>query len=173
MQDERAIEVGTVGNEGVVGLPVFLGARSSPLQAFAQVSGDAWRISTQDFRHALNHGKSALAAMLNQYTQALFVQLSMTVACNQLHSIEQRCSRWLLMTADRVGRNHFSLTQDFMAQMLGVRRASANAVLQAFRRKRLLDYRNGKISITNRSGLQSAACECYSIIRAEYRKLTK
>jgi CRP-like cAMP-binding protein len=172
MEDGRTVEVGTVGHEGMVGLPAFLGASSSPLQAFAQVPGSAWKIRTTDFKRVLNHGNSALAEALHRYTQALFVQLSLSVACNRLHSLEQRCARWLLITADRVGKNTFDLTQQFLAQMLGVRRASANAILQAFKRSGLLDYHNGRMNIKNRRGLESLACECYSIIREEYRKLT-
>ena len=172
MEDGDTVEVGTVGNEGMIGLPVFLGATTSPLQAFAQVSGEAWKVSSNDFRQALNHGSSALAQALHRYTQALFVQLSMSVACNRLHSVQQRCARWLLITSDRVDRSTFDLTQEFLAQMLGVRRASANEALQNFKRKGLLDYKQGKMSLKNRKGLEAAACECYFITRDEYQKLT-
>jgi CRP-like cAMP-binding protein len=172
MENGDVVEVGTVGHEGMVGLPVFLGASSTPIEAFAQISGAAWKLATKDFRAAVNHGDSHLSRVLQRYTQALFVQLSMSVACNRLHSVEQRCARWLLITADRVGRKSFPLTQEFLAQMLGVRRASANASLQNFRRKRLIEYRAGKIDIKNRRGLEACSCECYFVIRNEYQKLT-
>ncbi|HKW74421.1 MAG TPA: Crp/Fnr family transcriptional regulator [Terriglobales bacterium] len=172
MADGGTVEIATVGNEGMIGLPVFLGASTSPLQAFAQVPGGAWKVSAADFRQALDHGSSALAQALHRYTQALFVQLSMSVACNRLHSVQQRCARWLLITSDRVDRSEFALTQEFLAQMLGVRRASANEALQNFKRKGFLDYRQGKMKIKNRKGLESAACECYFITRDEYQRLT-
>lgn len=172
MENGGAVEVGTVGNEGMIGLPVFLGASTSPLQAFTQIAGEAWKLSVADFRQALNHGNSPLAHALHRYTQALFVQLSMSVACNRLHSVGQRCARWLLITADRVGAENFGLTQEFLAQMLGVRRASANEALQNFKRKGLVDYKQGKMTIKNRKGLEAAACECYFITRDEYQKLT-
>jgi CRP-like cAMP-binding protein len=172
MEDGRSVEVGTIGYEGMVGLPVFFGASSSPLQAFAQIPGSAWKISAGDFRRVLGNGSSALAHSLNRYTQALFVQFSVSVACNRLHSVQQRCARWLLMTADRVGGRNFELTQQFLAQMLGVRRATANAELQLFKRKGLIEYQSGTMTIKNRAGLEAIACECYFTVRSEYRKLT-
>jgi CRP-like cAMP-binding protein len=157
----------------MVGLAVFLGANSTPLRSFAQVEGDAWKLPAAAFRNVLSNGASALAQELHRYTQALFVQLSMSVACNRLHSLEKRCARWLLTTMDRVGADCFKLSHDFLAQMLGLRRAGTNAVLQKFKRRGILDYHNGEMNIKNRSSLESAACECYFIITKEYRRLTR
>jgi len=172
MKNGAMVEIGAVGKEGMVGIPIFLGAKSNPLMAFAQVPGRALRMSTVDFKRELANG-AALHQTLHRYTQALFSQLSQSVGCNRLHSIEQRCARWLLMTADRVGKTQFKLTQDFLAQMLGVRRASVNPILQNFQKKGMLHYKQGIMRIENRDTLERTACECYGIIREEYRKLTE
>ena len=170
MNDGSTIEIGTVGKEGMIGLPVFLGAGSSPLRAFAQVPGVAVRLKVAEFKRALNNG-GVLRARLERYTQALFTQLSQSVACNRLHSVEQRCARWLLMTADRVERKRFRLTQEFLTQMLGVRRATVNSIVQEFQRQGMIDYEQGEMEITNRHKLEAISCECYGIIRNEYHKL--
>jgi CRP-like cAMP-binding protein len=167
-----AVEVGTVGREGMVGIPLFLGANSSPLKSFAQVPGSALKMSAANFRRELDRG-GALHQKLHRYTQALFTQLSQSVACNRAHSIEQRCARWLLMTADRVAKPEFRLTQEFVAQMLGVRRASVNPILQDFQKKGMLEYRQGIMKLKDRRKLERVSCECYGIIRKEYRKLTE
>lgn len=172
MKKEGSImEIATVGKEGMVGVPVFLGALSSPLQAFAQVPGEALRMNTSDFKREINNG-SGLRSVLERYTQALFTQLSQSVACNRLHSIEQRCARWLLLTADRVKESSFNLSQEFLAQMLGVRRAGVNGVLQNFQRKGMVDYHRAQMQIKNRRKLEAVSCECYFIVRREYEKLT-
>lgn len=169
--DGSTMEIATVGSEGMVGLPVFLGAVSSPLQAFAQVPGRALRMSTADFKRQTMNGVG-LRRVLERYTQALFTQLSQSVACNRLHSIEQRCARWLLLTSDRVKESRFMLTQQFLAQMLGVRRAGVNVVLKSFQRNGMIDYRQGQMQIKNRRKLEQVSCECYFIVRHEYQRLT-
>jgi CRP-like cAMP-binding protein len=171
MKEGPVLEIATIGREGMVGLPVFLGAVSSPLQAFAQVPGHALRMSTGDFKREVANG-FRLRPVLERYTQALFTQLSQSVACNRLHSIEQRCARWLLYTADRVKDSHFMLTQEFLAQMLGVRRASVNGFLQDFQRKGMIKYKQGQIRIKNRRKLEAVSCECYLVVKREYQKLT-
>jgi CRP-like cAMP-binding protein len=171
MKEGSILEVATIGKEGMVGLPVFLGAVSSPLQAFAQVPGHALRMSTADFKRDAMNG-FGLRRVLERYTQALFTQLSQSVACNRLHSIEQRCARWLLYTADRVKGSRFMLTQEFLAQMLGVRRASVNGFLQDFQRKGMIVYTQGQMQIKNRRKLEAVSCECYFVVKKEYQKLT-
>jgi CRP-like cAMP-binding protein len=171
MKDGSMIEVGTVGNEGMVGVPVFLGAVSSPLRVFSQVPGVALKIKVEDFKRALANG-SRLRASLDRYTQALFTQLSQSVACNRLHPVEQRCARWLLTTGDRVGKKRFRLTQEFLAQMVGARRATVNEVLQEFQRCGMIHYSQGQMEITKRGKLEGVTCECYEVVRKEYRKLT-
>jgi CRP-like cAMP-binding protein len=172
MKDGSTIEVGTVGREGMIGIPVFLGAVSSPLRAFAQVPGAALKLKTADFKRQLSNG-GALRASLERYTQALFTQLAQSVACNRLHSVEQRCARWLLMTADRMERKRFPLTQEFVAQMLGVRRATVNGIVQEFQRQGMINYSQGQMEIRKRRTLELVSCECYEIIREEYRQLRK
>lgn len=172
MESGAVVEIGTIGKEGMVGIPAFLGATSTPVKAFAQVPGQALRMRTADLRNeALNGG--ALHRMLHRYTQALFTQLSQAVACNRLHSIEQRCARWLLMTRDRVDEPRFNLTQEFIAQMLGVRRATVNPILAGFQKAGMIRYRQGVMEIVNARKLEKVSCECYRIVRKEYRKLTK
>ncbi|HEU5231294.1 MAG TPA: Crp/Fnr family transcriptional regulator [Terriglobales bacterium] len=171
MKEGAALEIATVGKEGMVGVPVLLGADSSPLQAFAQVPGHALKMSAPDFRHELANG-TGLRRLLERYTQALFTQLSQSVACNRFHSIEQRCARWLLMTADRVKDGRFKLTQEFLAQMLGVRRPGVNEILQRFQQRGMVAYKQGQIEITNRRKLERVSCECYFIVRQEYERLT-
>jgi CRP-like cAMP-binding protein len=172
MKNGSVVEIGTVGKEGMVGIPAFLGATSTPVKAFAQVSGRALRMRAADLKQEAANG-TALHGMLHRYTQALFTQLSQAVACNRLHSVEQRCARWLLMTVDRVDERRFKLTQEFIAQMLGVRRATVNPILAGFQRAGMLRYRRGVMQIQNRRKLEKASCECYQIVRREYRKLTQ
>ena len=170
MQDGQVAEVATVGKEGMVGLPVFLGAQTFSGQAFTQVSGEAVRMTASSFKQEVQRG-GALHEVLHLYTQALFTQISQSAACNRLHSIDQRCARWLLMTQDRVGTEQFSLTQEFLAQMLGVRRAGVSEVASRLQKERLIQYSRGNISVINRSGLEATACECYALIKQEYDRL--
>ena len=164
------IEVGTVGNEGVVGLPVFLGAATAPGRAFTQIGGESERMEAAIFAR-LTESLPALRAVLHRYTQGFLTQVSQSVACNQLHSIEQRLARWLLSCADRVGAARFPLTQDFMAQMLGVRRATVSEAAQALQERGLIRYSRGTIEILDRTALTNAACPCYGIVRDEFDKL--
>jgi len=170
LENGRGVEVATVGNEGMVGLPAFLGARSIPGRAFAQVPGEALRVKAATFREQVRPD-DALHDLLHRYAQALFNQISWSVACLRQHSIEQRCARWLLMTHDRVVGARFPLTQDFLAQMLGVRRASVSGVASRLQRAGLIRYVRGVITITDRKGLEKKSCECYRIVRKEYRRL--
>jgi CRP-like cAMP-binding protein len=170
MGDGAAVEVATVGNEGMVGLPVFLGVSTTPGRAFAQVPGVSMRMRAYMFNDVLAQN-GGLTAILRRYTQAFFVQITQMAACNRLHSIEERCARWLLMTHDQVGSNEFRLTQEFIAQMLGVRRASVTVAAGALQHAGLISYRRGRITIEDREGLEQAACECYGVIRAEYARL--
>lgn len=170
LENDIVIEVATVGHEGMIGIPVFLGATHTPGQAFAQVPGAAFRMEAQAFRQALED-YPRLGAVLQRYTQALFVQIAQSTACNRAHPVNERCARWLLMTADRVGRDEFALTQEFLGQMLGVRRASVNVAARTLQQAGLIDYSRGLITIRDRAGLESLACECYGIIKTEYDRL--
>lgn len=168
--DGGVVEVGTIGEEGVVGLPVFLGSRSSPGMAFCQVPGRAERLAVKVFvREARRQGP--FQRLLQLYTQGFMVQVSQSTVCNRLHPAEQRLARWLLVVADRVGREQFPLTHEFMAQMLGVRRATVTETAGALQRAKLISYSRGKITVRDRRGLERAACECYRIVRDEFDRL--
>ncbi len=164
------IEIATVGNEGMVGLPTFLGVNQVPALAMVQVSGDGLRMRVEDF-HALVTANTTLYELLHRYTQALFNFISQSAVCNRLHVIEQRCCRWLLLTHDRVGVDEFPFTHEFLAQMLGVRRAGVSEVAARLQNAGLISYRYGKISIQDRAGLEAASCKCYTLIKAEFQRI--
>ena len=170
MEDGQAVEVATMGNEGMAGLPVFLGASTSPDLAFAQIPGRALRLPAGEF-HELANGAGTVQALLQRYTQAFFVQLAQGAACTRLHSVDQRLARWLLMTHDRVGQDQFPLTQEFMAQMLAVRRATVTEAARRLQQALLITYSRGIITIVDRPGLEAASCECYRIITDEHTRL--
>lgn len=164
------IEVATIGHEGMVGLPAYLGATRSPQAAFCQIPGETVRISVGDFRQALSRG-GALHDLLNRFTQATMVQVSQNVVCNRSHATDSRMARWLATTHDRVGSDEFPLTQEFMAQMLGVHRPTVSETAQRIQAMGLIRYSRGVITIADRGALEQLACECYRIIRAEFDAL--
>ena len=170
MEDGTAVEFATVGNEGLVGLPVFLGAVTAPHQTFCQIPGEAARLRADVFR-AEAQARSSLHDLAQRYTQALFSQVAQHASCNRVHSIEQRCARWLLMTHDRVGADEFPLTQEFLAHMLGVRRAGVNAAAGLMKKAGFIRYVRGRVTIVDRPGLESASCECYRVIKLEFERL--
>jgi len=161
------VEAGTIGNEGVVGLPVFLGADSSLLRTMCQIPGEAL---AADVRELLTRADGALATAARRYALAFMTMASQGAACNRLHSIEQRAARWLLMVADRVDRNPFELTQEFLAIMLGATRPSVTVVAGTLRDAGLISYQRGHVTILDRPGLEKITCECYGIITAEYEE---
>jgi CRP-like cAMP-binding protein len=170
-EEGEMIEVATIGNEGFVGLPVFLGADSTPGLAIAQVPGEALRMTAEAFREAVARD-AAFAAVLNRSTLALFTQIAQSSFCNRTHPMGQRCARWLLMTQDRVDAPEFPLTHEFLAQMLGVRRATVTEAMGPLQEAGLIEYARGIVGVVDRDGLEAVACECYRIIRDEYRRLT-
>ena len=166
--DERVlVEVATIGREGMVGLPVFLGAASTPHAAFCQVAGPAVKVSAHRLRQVLTDD-GALHEALNRYTQAAMVQIAQNVVCNGSHAATQRAARWLLTTRDRVGREEFLLTQEFLAQMLGVRRQTASEIARQLQADGLIRYGRGTITIADGPGLEKVACSCYGIVKAEF-----
>lgn len=164
------VEVATIGREGMSGLPVFLGVSASPNTVFAQVPGLALRMRTDDLRDVLA-GDGALHQLLHRYVQATMVQLAQNVACNRLHTTEERAARWLLTTADRVGSARFPLTQEVLARMLGVRRATVSLTAGLLHNAGLISYTRGVITIDDRGGLAAVACDCYTIVRNEFAQL--
>jgi CRP-like cAMP-binding protein len=169
-QEGTLIEIAVIGCEGLVGLPVFLGTGSALVQALVQIPGAGLRMRATVFRREVPAG-SPLHDLLLRYTQTLFNQMAQGMVCNRLHSIAQRCARWLLLTHDRVDADQFLLTQAFLAQMLGVRRASVGMVAGKLQKAGLIRYSRGVITVLDRPGLEAAACECYRIIEAEYDRM--
>jgi len=166
----ESIEVGTVGNEGMAGLPVLLGTDTIPSKCFVQIPGDAFRMGATALQDEVKGG-GALHDVLLKYTHYLLTQATQSAACNRLHSAEERLCRWLLMTQDRVGSNWFPLTQDFMALMLGVRRATVSLTASALQHAGLIKYSRGKVTVVNREGLEGASCGCYMIVRKELERV--
>ena len=171
MADGTAVEVGTVGNEGMAGVGVFLGADVSVNETVAQIPGTAGRIESTRFVDGAAT-RPELRRLLNRYTEAYLTQVAQTAACNRLHGIEARCARWLLMTHDRVGEaERFPLTQEYLAIMLGVRRGGVSLAAGTLRDAGLIRYSRGAIRVVDRAGLETAACECYGIVRQHFDRL--
>jgi CRP-like cAMP-binding protein len=171
MADGGRVEVGTIGNEGMAGLPAFLETDIAESETFCQVPGPAIRVPVEVLVQAARE-RPAIRHLLNRYTQAYLSQVAQSAACNRLHGIEHRCARWLLMTHDRVNRaEEFPLKQQFLAEMLGVRRAGVTVAAGALQDAGLIAYRRGIIRVLDREGLEAAACECYSIVRQRFDRL--
>lgn len=165
------VEVGTVGREGMLGLPVFLGGVSGLSHAFFPIAGEGRQIPVARFLDLLSDSP-VLDGLLRRYTLAYLSQVAQTALCNRLHSIEQRCARWLLMTDDRVGQGRtFVLTQLYLSWMLGAHRPGVSEAAAKLKRQGLIHYTRGRIAITDRSGLERESCSCYGIVRAEFAKL--
>jgi CRP-like cAMP-binding protein len=170
LEDGRTAEAALVGNDGVVGIGVLLEALTSPSEAVCQIPGAALQISVGAFREAAARS-AALRYLLLRFAQALLGQMAQSVACNAVHLIEQRCARWLLKAHDRVPGDIFPITHQHLAQVLGVRRATASAAVGALRHAGLIRYHYGQITVKDREGLEQAACECYRAVRSEYERL--
>lgn len=171
MDDGAAVEAATVGNEGVVGLSAFLGDGAMSSRCLAQIAGDAQRVPVLALAAAVAES-AALDALLRRYSQAFINQLAQSVACNRLHTIDQRCARWLLMTHDRIGGGDaFDLTQEFLSYMLGVRREGVSAASRGLQELGIIRYRRGHISVLDRPALERASCECYAETRSDYAQL--
>jgi CRP-like cAMP-binding protein len=173
MHDGRGVEVATIGNEGMAGLPVFLQASlTSAHMAFSQIPGKALRMSAAEFNDFISGGHNGgLNVAMNRYTQALISMIARAVACNALHPVQQRACRWLLTTHDRVGEDEFLLTQEFLGQMLGVTRASVNEVMRELQEAGAIDYTRGRINVLKQAELESRSCECYEVVRKEVDRL--
>jgi len=165
MANGKTAEVGTVGNEGFVGLPVLFGESVAQAGVFMQVPGAGWRMPAVILRRELEQS-ATLRAMLLQYAGAFFDQIAQASACAFLHPLEQRCCRWLVTTADRMPSEQFGLTQEFLAMMLGVRRSSVSVVMSDLQRRGLVRYSRGRVTILDRRALQAMACECYRVTKA-------
>jgi CRP-like cAMP-binding protein len=168
MQDDRAIEVATIGQEGAVGGIVSAGHKPAFARTVVEIGGLALHMPTDQLEEAKRRSHS-LRDLFCRYADVLLAQTLQSVACNALHTIEERCSRWLLATQDRVPTRDLPVTQEFLAELLGVQRTTVSAAAQALQRKGLIHYRRGQITIADRVGLEEAACECYAAVEKHFR----
>jgi CRP-like cAMP-binding protein len=171
MQDGGTVEVGTIGLEGLAGLSLAHGRDRSMGRVYCQVPPSVCRRLPGDVFVAELRAGGRLSALVRRYAQCLLDLAAQSVACNRLHTLEQRLARWLLMTQDRVGGDRLSLTQQILSEMLGVRRASVTTAAGVLQKAGLIKYRRGTITVLDRPGLQAAACECYRVVRAEFERL--
>jgi len=168
--DGASAEVGTIGSEGIVGLPVCLGDLDAPSSVYVQVPGTALEMDARIFREELERSPT-LKSMMLRYAHAFFNQVAQSAACAHLHRVEQRCCRWLLMTRDRMPSGDFLLTQEFLGMMLGVRRTTVTDVMGALKKAGLIEYRRGHVIILDHEALRQRACECYEISKLEFDRL--
>jgi len=167
LRENASVEVGTVGFEGMVGIPVFLGTDVATNRAVVQVPGDGVRMKASVFKKAIDQSRT-LHNLLNLYTNAHLAQVSLSVACNRFHNVETRLARWLLMIHDRVQADIFKLTQEYIARMIGTHRPHVTTAAGALQNKGLIRYYRSEITILNRQGLESASCDCYRISKEKF-----
>jgi CRP-like cAMP-binding protein len=170
MENGASTEAAGVGNEGVLGISLFMGGDSTPSSAVVQTAGQAYRLSAKLLKDEFNRG-GAMQRLLLRYTQALMTQMTQTAACNRHHSIEQQLCRWLLLTLDRGTSRELIMTHGLVASMLGVRREGITEAAGSLQRAGIIRYRRGHISVLERSGLETRACECYQVVKKEYARL--
>ena len=170
LEDGLTAEVGLVGREGMVGLPLAFGVETSFVEAMVQGPGTALRMEAAAFRHALD-AHPALRTLLFRYGEFMHAQVTQTAACNGNHGLEQRLARWLLMTHDRANGDEMPMTQEFLATMLCVHRPSVTVAARILQRASLIRYGSGAITVVDRPGLEAAACECHGNVRRQYQKL--
>ena len=164
--DGKSVEVGLIGHEGFLGLPLVAGFRSSATRAVAQIEGTAFRIGADTLRTVLRDCP-ALERSLQQFSQMMAMQATQIAACNRLHEVEERLGRWLLMSADRVGTDTLALTQELLAQMLGTRRSSVTLAAGILQKAGFISYTRGNVTIVDRTKLEGAACECYVLMQRQ------
>jgi CRP-like cAMP-binding protein len=171
LQDGAIVEVATIGNEGIVGVPLVpMGGLA--VRAISQVAGHSLRMDARVFLEWSDRSQ-VFQTLVESYTQALFGQIAQAAACNRLHSSEERLSRWLLMSHDRVGSDDFMITQEFLGQMLGARRSTVSVSAGILQRAGLIHYVRGHVTIVDRAGLEAVSCECYAVIKAELDRVVQ
>lgn len=168
LDDGSAVEIATVGSEGMADFAAYLGLES-PARWLVQVPGSALRVDS-DWLRELAEGSPELRVVMHSYMLAMFVLVSQTAACNRRHPVEERCARWLLMTHDRVDDDTFPMTHEFLADMLGVRRPSVSIAMSILSKAGYMRYRRGKVEILDRDGLEEASCECYAVLAQQFAK---
>lgn len=170
METGASAETAGVGNEGVVGISLFMGGESTPSSAVVQTAGHAYRLESGLLKQEFNRG-GLMQKLLLRYTQALITQMAQTAACNRHHSVEQQLCRWLLLTLDRVSTRELVMTQELVARMLGVRREGITEAAGKLQHNGFIRYRRGHIAVLDRAGLETRACECYAMVRKELNRL--
>lgn len=170
MEDGASAEIAGIGNEGVLGISLFMGGNTTPSQATVQTGGHGYRLKTKQMMEEFDLAGPMMRLML-RYTQALMTQMSQTAVCNRHHSVEQQLCRWLLLTLDRLPSNELTMTQELIASMLGVRREGITEIAGNLQREGLISYRRGHITVLNRAGLEDHTCECYDVVKKEFKRL--
>jgi len=170
MEDGASAEIAVVGNDGMVGIALFMGGETMPNRAVVQSAGHAYRLQGQLLKQEFNH-HGALQHLLLRYTLALLTQMAQTAVCNRHHSVDQQLCRWLLLSLDRLPSNELRMTQELIANMLGVRREGVTEAALKLQRAGLIDYSRGPITVLDRPGLEARVCECYEVVRKEFQRL--
>ena len=171
MSNGRTLEVATVGNEGFIGINALFGGDRWLAGALVRIPDQTAQVMSVRALQGEMNRRGPFSRVINRYAQGFVVFLMQSVACNALHSVEERCARWLLTTRDRVGRNEFPMTQELLAVMLGVRRPSVTLAVNALQRARLIEYGHKRLLILDRAGLEAASCECYAIVKKSFARL--
>jgi len=170
MEDGTSAEIAVVGNEGIVGVSLFMGGESTTSRAVVQSAGHAYRLTAQHLKDAFFYA-GPIQRLLLRYTQALLTQMAQTAVCNRHHSVDQQLCRWLLLSLDRLPSNELTMTQELIANMLGVRREGVTEAAGKLQRAGLIHYSRGKITVTDRPGLEARVCECYQVVKTEFDRL--
>ncbi|OWW20680.1 Crp/Fnr family transcriptional regulator [Noviherbaspirillum denitrificans] len=170
MEDGASAEIAVVGNEGILGIALFMGGGTTPSRAVVQSAGHGFRLQAALLRDEFNRAGPMLHLLL-RYTQALITQMAQTAVCNRHHSVDQQLCRWLLMSLDRLSTNELFMTQELIANMLGVRREGVTEAAGKLQSAGLIHYRRGHITVIDRAGLEARACECYQVVKKEFGRL--
>ena len=170
MENGASAEIAVVGNEGLVGISLFMGGGSTPSRAVVQSAGEGWRLGAAAMKEEFDRAGPAMHLLL-RYTQALITQMAQTAVCNRHHSLDQQLCRWLLLSLDRLGGNDLVMTQELIANMLGVRREGVTEAALKLQKAGLIRYARGHISVLDRAGLEQRSCECYAVVKTEYDRL--
>jgi CRP-like cAMP-binding protein len=170
MEDGASAEIAVVGNEGILGISLFMGGETTPSRAVVQSAGHGYRLRAQLLKQEFNRAGPVMHLLL-RYTQALITQMAQTAVCNRHHSVEQQLCRWLLLSLDRLSSDELSMTQELIANMLGVRREGVTDAAGRLQRAGLIRYSRGRITVTNRPGLEKEVCECYGVVKKEFDRL--
>ena len=170
MEDGASAEIAVVGNEGIIGVALFMGGETTPSRAVVQSAGYAYRLKGQLLKQEFNRS-GALQHLLLRYTQALITQMAQTAVCNRHHSVDQQLCRWLLLSLDRLPSNELTMTQELIANMLGVRREGVTEAAGKLQNAGLIHYSRGRITVLDRPGLEANACECYQVVKKEFDRL--